>query len=223
MENHGQNGVLLRLIATILHLRLDDLEARDAAYRKRRKLIFTAAALILMIVIAAAVWYNTPHSAYYKEVVNKWEVPAGIGPASAEERKSLPFTYRLTTLRNRVTRRERVNSAGIPVNGSVSPESSSTPIVRYVYENNGTLSRAEYYDTYEQPLYTVNYSADLRILDFVQSGSGYSYSLISNTDIAQPRPERSVTEKHNDIIRYVQDYDENGFIIGGGKIWSGNK
>ena len=213
MENHGQNGVLLRLIATILHLRLDDLEARDAAYRKRRKLIFAAAALILMIITAAAVWYNTPHSAYYKEVVNKWEVPAGIGPASAEERKSLPFTYRLISLRNRVTRMERVNSAGIPVNGSVSPESSSTPIVRYVYENNGTLSRAEYYDTYEQPLYTVNYSADLRILDFVQSGSGYSYSLISNTDIAQPRPERSVTEKHNDIIRYVQDYDENGFMI----------
>ncbi len=212
-ENHGRNGVLLRLIATILHLRLDDLIARDAAYRKRRKLLFSLAALVTALIITAAVWYNTPHSAYYKEVVSKWEVPSGIGKATAEERKSLPYTFRLTTLRNRVIRMERVNSAGIPVNSSGLPESGSTPVVRYAYENNGTLSRAEYFDTFEQPLYTVNYSADLRILDFVQSGSGYSYSLISQTDISQPRPERSVTEKHNDIIRYIQDYDGNGMMI----------
>ena len=213
VENHGWNGVLLRLIATILGLRLDDLIARDAAYRKRRKLIITLCALIAAALIIAAVWYNTPHSAYYKDVVNKWEVPAGIGRASAEERKSLPFTYRLTTLRNHVIRMERINSAGIPVSGSIFPESGSTPIVRYVYENNGGLSRTEYYDAYDQPLYTVNYSADLRILDFVQSGSGYSYSLTSETDPSLQRPERSVTENHNDIIRYVQDYDENGMMI----------
>ena len=213
IENHGWNGVVLRLIATILRLRLDDLIARDAAYRKRRKLLFALAALITMIVIAAAVWYNTPHSAYYKDVINQWEVPAGIGKASAEERKSLMFTYRLTTLRNRVIRMERVNSAGAPVSGYSFQESGSTPIIRYVYENNGTLSRVEYYDAYDQPLYTVNYSADLRILDFVQSGSGYSYSLISETDFPLLRPERSVTEKHNDIIRYVQDYDESGRMI----------
>ena len=74
------------------------------------------------------------------------------------------------------------------------------------------MSRTEYYDAFEQPLYTVNYSADLRILDFVQSGSGYSYSLPSETNIPQQRPESSVTENHNDIIRYVQDYDENGLL-----------
>ena len=212
IENHGRNGVVLRLIATMLHLRLDELIARDAAYRKRRKVLFSLAALIIVIVIAAVLWYNTPHSAYYKEIITRWEVPSGLGRASAEERNSLPFTYRLTTLRNRVIRMEQINSAGVPADGSGFPESGSSPVVRYIYENNGSLSRTEYYDAFEQPLYTVNYSADLRILDFVQSGSGYSYSLISGSDFPKLRPERSVTENHNDIIRYVQDYDENGFM-----------
>ena len=212
IENHGRNGILLRLIATILHLRLDDLIARDAAYRRRKNVIISLAAAVMAAVLAAVIWYITPHSVYYREVVSRWEVPAGIGRVSGEERKSLPFTYRLTTLRNRVISMERVNSAGIPVDGYSFSESGITPIIRYVYENNGTLSRTEYYDAFEQPLYTVNYSADLRILDFVQSGSGYSYSLPSETNIPQQRPESSVTENHNDIIRYVQDYDENGLM-----------
>ena len=86
IENHGRNGILLRLIATILHLRLDDLIARDAAYRRRKNVIISLAAAVMAAVLAAVIWYITPHSVYYREVVSRWEVPAGIGRVSGEER-----------------------------------------------------------------------------------------------------------------------------------------
>lgn len=210
VEAYGQRGAFLRVIATLLHLKLDNVIARDAAWRRRRRILAILAAVLAVAVSAGLIWYNTPHTAAYRTAVEAWQVPVGIDKLSASQQASLDSFYRLTTLRGKVIQQDHVNSAGQLVVDSLF---SDPPRLKYYYENGGKLSRVECYDSHGRLQFGMQFSADLRIVDFIQAENGYSFTLGAGVSSVYLTPENSATASRSDIIRYVQDYDENGHIL----------
>ena len=205
VAEYGWHGTFLRVLATILHLKMDTVIKRDAAYRRRKRILAAGLILAAAAGVFALVWHNTPHTAYYRSVIDRWAAPEGISPVSPSEKNHIPAVWKLTSLRGQIVQAERINSAD---QLAVDPLgfSSDPPMVHIVYDSNGNVTRKEYYDMYRRPAYTIEYSGNLRILDFVSYESGYSFALSSDAFTAL-LPEESLLE-HSDVIRYICTYDE---------------
>lgn len=187
IQAYGRRGAFLRIIATLLDLRLDRVIARDAAVRRRRAALYASALLLALAAVVFLVWYNVPHTAYYVDYTYEWEKPVGIQEVSSSRRRQMDYTYRFTTLRGDVIQVERVNSAGTLTSGSISLGWDDPPSMRFYYGTSDSfgghvVTRVAYYDIYGQELYEKRYSADLYAVDFVQSGHSSS-SFFLGTDL----------------------------------------
>ena len=180
VADYGWRGAFLRVLATILHLKMDTVIKRDASWRRRKRILVAGIALTAAAGVFALVWHNTPHTSYFRNIVTRWAAPEGISPVSSAERVSLSASWKLTTLRGQVIQAEYVNSAG-QLARDVTMLSSEPPMVRVVYDSDGKVSRKEYYDLNRRPLYTLQYSGNLRIADFVSSDSGNAVALASDS------------------------------------------
>ena len=205
VADYGWHGTFLRVLATILRLKLDAVVRRDAAYRRRKRLLAAIAVLAVATAAFSVLWYNTPHTSYFLDVVYRWAAPEGVYPVSSSEKNRLSQVWKLTTLRGKVVQAERVNSADQLIDDEANM-SNDPPMEKIVYASDGKVSRLEFYDLYRRPLFTLEYSANLRTADFVYLDSGNAYSLTSDLS-AVLTPENS-TLSHTDIIRYVSVFDE---------------
>lgn len=169
--------------------------------------------------VFSLIWYNTPYTAYYMNYTYMWEKPVGIQPLSSMQQRQMDYMYRFTMLRGDVVRVERVNSAGVLAT-SVSPAWEDPPSMWFYYGTSDSfdghvVTRVVYYDLYGQELYEKHYSADLSAVDFVQSGnSSASFSL--GTDMLSSQAAVGAggrIEDRSDVIRYIQTYDNNGYLI----------
>lgn len=73
----GRHQAFLRVVATLLNLKFDQLMMRDRKRRKRKKMMTAAAALVCLVLLAGGMWYFMPHSAYYQSYVYVNEIPRG--------------------------------------------------------------------------------------------------------------------------------------------------
>ncbi len=217
---HGQRGAFLRLVATILGLKLEQVASRDKAARRRRGIVYGSVALLALIALSAGIWYNVPHTAYYTDYTYRWEEPVGLGEVSRSQRAGMDYTYRFTTLRGDVTEVARVNSAGTLVRGAVVLNWEDPPRMRFYYGSSESfdgraVTHVTCYDVYGREQYEKHYSADLTAVDFVQSGnSGASFSL--GTDLLSSQANVGISnmiEDRGDAIRYIQTYDEDGYLV----------
>ena len=204
VADFGWRGAFLRVLATILHLKMDTVIKRDAAYRRRKRILAAGLVLAVAAGVFALVWHNTPHTSYFRSIRYRWAAPEGISPVSTSEKASLAAAWKLTSLRGRVVQAEYVNSADQLADDPTSL-STEPPMIRIVYDSDGNVSRKECFDLYRRPLYTLQYSGSLRIADFVSYESGNAVSLSSDSGSVL-MPEDSLKE-HTDIIRYVCSYD----------------
>lgn len=219
VRDYGRRGAFLRVIATLLDLKLDQVIARDAAVRRRRFALYASALLLVVLTALSLIWYNVPHTAYYMDYTYRWEKPVGLQAVSSRRRKQLDYTYRFTTLWGDVVQVERVNSAGV-LTTSFLPAWEDPPSMRFYYGmsdgvDGRSVTRVACYDAFGQQLYEKHYSADLGAVDFVQSGNG-SASFSLGTDLLSSQAEvgsGSVGENRGDVIRYVQTYDGDGCLI----------
>ena len=215
LSDYGERGSLLRIAAALLDLRLDKLLERDAAYRRKKRILFASAAALLLCTAAAVFWYLTPHTRSYRDYVLKREIPVGLNEVKASERGALDYMYRITRQKGRVVSLECVNSAGALTTPQFVPTHNEAPRVLYTYEN-GRLSRAEYIDIFGQPMYQKKYSADLQAVDFAMAGNdNYAYTLQAGQLTAQlvSGTDALGIGGRSDIIRYLQTYDEQGYLI----------
>lgn len=89
----GKGNAFVRLLASLLGIKYDDLKKRERA-RAIRKNCFLGTACAAIVAFASAVaWYVTPHTRYYADYVTRWGIPEGIGkPLSKKEANHL-FEY----------------------------------------------------------------------------------------------------------------------------------
>ena len=139
---HGVRDGLLRVIATLLRLDLDEFISREARERRKRAMIFTPIAAALTVLAGMLLWHNIPHTSYYRNYTYQWEKPSGLFEVKSEaERKNMEYTYKFTTLRGRVQKIERVNSAGILVDPLFKTQLTELPMIKFISD-----TEVEHYD-----------------------------------------------------------------------------
>ena len=214
VQEMGRTAAFLRVVSTMLGLKYDELARR---HRKRMVRRCAAAAVATVLALAAAGrawWYYTPHSAYYANYVTRYEIPEGVNELSAKERQGLSEYYRIVTRKGKLVLLERVNAAGDLVEPAVPEPGLVYPRMAFIYNDAGELSRMEIYDAKEKMIQQRIFSYDLGnqiAVDLLLPGE--SLRAATMPDDATSGSLESISDGRSDIIRLLNEYDRNGFLI----------
>ena len=219
VKDYGKRGAFYRLVASLLSLPPDRIEARGRRERRIRAAIAAAAAAGGVTAGVFAYLYFTPQSRYYLEIAARYEVPEGLGkPLSKKEREGLDYFYRLTWQRGDVIQVERVDDTGKLKTPEILTPMIEPPSMAFSYATDLTsgkkhVSSVVCYDEHHMLLYKKQYSSDLSAVDFVSEGNG-AYTLDSDQlSYSENDPSQIDAFEGSSIIRYVQTYDDQGRLL----------
>lgn len=218
----GRKRAVLRIIASLMRLRFDQLVMRDKRRVRRRRMI--AAGLLAALVVASAgvIWYETPHSACYWSYVYRDEVPVGLVEISREVQKTAHDYYRIVTCRNRVIRLERIDSSGKAAGSLFASEMDDFPVTEFTYDEKGRLKSATKRDSFGNVCMVKDYTQNLGTVDlhYTEDSNGGSNKdndsikrFLSDSGFDQGEPscfESSAVKK--EITRHWLEYDEKGYL-----------
>jgi hypothetical protein len=148
---------LLRLVASMLGVKFDDLRQREHERRRHKQRTSAALAATVFLVIfggGLSYWQMVhPKVAYYRQLVWRWGLPEGAGLIDKEMRDHRFQTYKVTTQRPGIMQSPRVvevdleNSAG-QLSGGGPSRLEDGAYVRWVvrYREDGSLEKIEIFD-----------------------------------------------------------------------------
>lgn len=196
---------------TQLYLETGSWKEKDG--KKYLYLSVVAAAAILLI---AAIWvwdFNRTKTFYYKDYVEYWGVPEGIGKLSGSEMKHRDQSYKFEFCQRKVRRVSLVNSAGkIIGHNDTEHMISRFSDVCLFYTDNGKIDYKIVYDSNGKVLYKMDYDENLKTVTFRQNDEyGTEMNLKANTT----KLYNTAGEWHEDksrISRFILKYDDNGLL-----------
>lgn len=219
LEEHGRQDAFLRLVATLLKLSADEVIMRERKRAAIRKLLAAGAGGILALTLGITWWYNTEHSRYYNAYTYEREIPVGLYKLSSGQRSGTSDCYRITRLRNKVIRLETVNSQGVPISPVASTATSEYPVMKFEYDDAGTLIAVIQCDETgtEVSRKKLSYPADGRIIvEFSSSASGEAVGLSADVTSSLIG---SDSRFKSQINRQDNFYDEEGRMIRSMYYW----
>ena len=74
----GKKNAFVRLLASLLGIKYDDLKRREHIRTVRRNAVSISAATVFAVFLCALIWYITPHTRYYGDYITRWGIPEGI-------------------------------------------------------------------------------------------------------------------------------------------------
>lgn len=117
---------LLRIAASLLGCRYDDLAQRDRARRTRQLGIWGAAATLSLLLLAGGIfayWNNyRVQTHYYAGFGTRWGVPFGIHELTRSAASRRSDVYQIDIQRGRVIEMRHTNAYGTPIAGTLDPE-----------------------------------------------------------------------------------------------------
>lgn len=140
----GKKLAFLRIVATLLDIRFDDLVKRERKRTVKHRVIIAAVVSVIFLIGGYMLHYNIPHSRYYSDVVYHKEIPSGIYELSRFDIKNRACFYKITTKRKKVISVEKVNSQEQITDSPVYLATTVYPIQTFTYDENGTLISIEY-------------------------------------------------------------------------------
>lgn len=210
----GKQGAFLRVVATMLHLRYDEVVNRDRKRRMRNKAIGIVLAMLMAAVCVWVIWYNTEHSKYYSAYATRYEIPEGIQEMDKEVRSHCNYSYRITTRRKKVVRMEIVNSAGTVK----LPDfwfADGYPRTDYGYDNKGNLisivNRDESGTILSQETLSYNLAQRQIALDCREGNNAVSVRTFSTNLLGELRSD-GFRQGGAAITRVLKTYDDQGFV-----------
>lgn len=209
----GRSRAVLRVIASLMRLRYDQLVMRDRRRTRKRRLLAACFLTAFLAACAGGVWYEMPHSAYYWSYVYRNEVPVGLVEVSGRERKTAHDYYKIVTRRGRVIRLERVNSVGTVTDGAVTFALDELPYIEYSYGEEGNLDTVtQKTDTGDVEL-VKSYTQSLNAVDFQNPHDDTGFgTLAANQSTGMGSELSELLTGKSEIARQLQEYDENGYL-----------
>ena len=208
----GRIDAVLAVISSLLDVRNDQIVMRYRRRRMKQYLLAAAMTLVAAIGLGTGIWWNTPHSKYYRNYITRFEIPEGIGELTEREREGSYESYRITTLRGKVISLERVNSAGTPVDCMLNNAMEDAPVLEYTYDGSGRLVAIQRYDTTRQLQSSIGltYGADgLTIaLDYRTADNLHGQAL--SADLSYGTYDSG--SGYSRIIRQFNTYSEDGLL-----------
>lgn len=181
----------------------------------KRYLYYSIAAAILVLVIGGlGVWdYNRTKVLYYKDYVEYWGIPEGIGRLTGSEMRHRQATYRMEYSQRKLRRLSLVNPEGnlIPHNDTETMLTRYTD-VHYYYTDDGKVDYKTIYDQAGKLLYKMDYDEVLKTVTFRQNDEyGTEMNLRANTTDLQNQGKQLFEDKSR-ISRYLLTHDDNGLL-----------
>lgn len=173
-----------------------------------------AAGVLVLLLVGLGIWdYNRTKVYYYKDYVEFWSIPEGIGRLSGSEMHHRQATYRMEYCQRKLRRLSLVNPEGnlIPHNDTENMLTRYTD-VRYYYTDDGKVDYKTVYDQAGKLLYKMDYDEALKTVTFRQNDEyGTEMNLRANTTDLQNQGKQLFEDKSR-ISRYLLTYDKDGLL-----------
>ncbi len=207
----GAEKALVKVVATMLSLKFDQLWQRHERQKRRAKRIKRSLAFIMLLLLIGSgffAWdYNREKVSYYADFVDKWGVPTGIIPLTEEQVAHRQGSYRFVSRQGKTRRVEYVNSHGVILKEGYNMHSDYMIYYTFVpvnmkisYRENGRVSNIAYFN-----------EKDVRIFDLLFSKEGQSF-------LMEIRPRKKQWEEYfgelaeSKVRMYSITRDSSGFI-----------
>ncbi len=215
VHDSGRRSAFLKVVAYMHGLKLEEIESDDIRRRRRNTMIAAAAGAAVLAgagFAAYKVWeYNAPKTAYYLDYAERWGVPEGLAPLSAEDAAAICARYAIVTSRSKVRELRYENAYGDLLGHSGAADHDRPTRALYEYAEDDTLDKVTWYDADGALVMVLNYSNRQTVdLQYEQSDSYVSSaSLRASNPLESGAAGPSVPPN---VTRYLLDYDENGFL-----------
>ena len=181
----------------------------------KKYLYFSVAAIaIILLFVGLGIWdYNRTKVFYYKDYVEYWGIPEGIGQLSGSEMQHRQATYRMEYSQHKLRRLSLVNPEGnLTSHNDTETMLTRFTDVRYYYTDDGKVDYKTIYDQAGKLLYKMDYDEALKTVTFRQNDEyGTEMNLRANTTDLQHQGQQLFEEKSH-ISRYLLTYDDKGLL-----------
>ncbi|MBQ4395726.1 MAG: serine/threonine protein kinase, partial [Paludibacteraceae bacterium] len=173
-----------------------------------------AAAAVLFLGIGIFLWdYNRLKVSYYKDYVEQYGVPVGIGRVSEKTVHQRIATYRFESTQRKVRRVSLVNSKGHLCLHSDSEFKDRPARQEIFYSDNGNVDFVKIYDQGGKVLYRIDYNENLSVATMQYDDQYNTEFTIGNMDAYSKEASTAAGAEKSRISRYLLTYDENGYVI----------
>lgn len=206
----------LRPTASQIRRRIERYERTGSWTRNshRVKIAYSLATLLSVIICAGIfIWdYYRVKVKYYKDYVEVWGVPEGVGRVTSMDQQRRALTYKFEYSQGKLRHLSLVNSHGNIDSQSDTELKDRYTEAYYFYNNDGLLDYLKAYNRFGKCLYKLDYDENLKTAVFKQDDEyGTEKTLPLNTTDSH-KGEDSMVDRSN-ITRYKLQYNEKGLVI----------
>lgn len=174
--------------------------------------ISSIAAAAVILIGAFFIWdYSRVKVTYYKDYVEQWSIPQGIGKISSSDRKHMHRMYRFESQHWKLQRVSHVNSLGTIIPDSESERYERPIDIHFFYNDDNHLSRAKVMDQNGQVLYIKSYNENLKTVIF-QFDDEYGTEKTIGSETVGYVDAFASNQNRGKISRYLLEYDEKGYV-----------
>lgn len=181
--------------------------------------ISTAVKAIIAVVAAVVVFgalfiwdYNRVKISYYKDYVEQWGVPQGIGKLTANDVQHREGSYRFEHSKRKLRRLSFINSYGKITVHHDSEHMERPSDMQLFYNDNGMINYVKVLDKSGKVLYKKSYNENLNTVIFQYDDANSTEFVLAATTMELFKDPFSNNENKGKITRYLLTYDQNGFV-----------
>mgnify|MGYP000434279141 FL=1 len=173
-----------------------------------------AAALVLLLVGFFTWDYYRTKVEYYKDYVEVFGVPQGIGSLSSNEMSHREASYRFEYSRHKLRRVSYVNSLGNLVDHHDSEDKDRIVDMTLTYtEGTGKVDTEKFMNRSGKVLYVKDYDSNFKTCTFkLDDELGIEMVLNAQEEIFQSVFDNTLQGKKGKISKYILEYSEDGYL-----------
>lgn len=184
--------------------------------KRRVNLPLIIIALVALVLLGAGIYiwdYNRVKYSYYKDYVEYWGVPKGIGRLSDKEVAHRTQSYKFEYNKHKVRRVTLVNSKGNAIRHTDSEHTASRfDDLQFFYTDNGKLDYVIVSNCHGRVLYKMDYDDKLKTVTLRHDDEyGTEMNLDANTNDLY-KDIHALQEEKSRISRYLLTYNDKGLL-----------
>lgn len=174
----------------------------------------SAAAVLLLIVGAGVYWWDYTRTKvfYYKDYVEQWGIPVGIGEISDADRTHVERMYRMEYTRNKLQRLSHVNSFDNIIDDSESERVDRPLDARYFYTAEGKIRSVKVSNRFGKVLYVKEYNDNLQTAIFRYDDVNGTEKTLGSQTVGYVHALDDGDQRRGKISRYLLEYDADGYV-----------
>lgn len=174
----------------------------------------SVAAFMCLLLASGIYWwdYNRTKIYYFKDYVEQWGIPQGVGKLSKGEMKHMHRLYRFEYKKHKLQRLSHVNSREHIIEDDESERNERPLDMLLDYTAQGKISRIKVLDGSGKVLYIKSYNDKLNTVIFQYNDEYGTEKTLGAQTIGYVNPFGENWAQKGKISRWLLEYDENGYV-----------